>query len=130
MVSRVIHFEIPIDDPERAGRFYTDVFGWTVSRWGPVEYWNMTTGAAAGPGAEGALTPRSEAPNGVIVYVGVSDVDDALAKVRAAGGDALGEKQQIPGIGWMARFRDTEGNVIGLFQEQSGAGSDGDSPTP
>lgn len=56
-------------------------------------------------------------------------MDEALAKVRAAGGDALSEKQSIPGIGWMARFRDTEGNVIGLFQEQSEVRVDDDGPT-
>ncbi|WP_166872719.1 GyrI-like domain-containing protein [Salinibacterium sp. ZJ450] len=84
----------------------------------------MTTGAPAGPGAEGALTPRSEAPDGVLVYVGVPDIDEALTKIRAAGGETLTEKQAIPTIGWMARFRDPEGNVIGLFQETGGAASD------
>ena len=128
MHGRVMHFEIPIDDSERASRFYADVFGWTVSKWGPVDYWTMTTGTSGGPGAEGALTPRTEAPDGVLIYVGVSDVDAALAKVRVAGGEPITEKQSIPGIGWMARFRDTEGNVIGLYQEDVAAGPDADSP--
>ena len=119
MLSRVMHFEIPIDDSDRASQFYADVFGWTISKWGPVDYWTMTTGASGGPGAEGALTPRSEAPDGVLIYVGVSDVSEALAKVRAAGGEPLTDKRSIPGVGWMARFRDTEGNVVGLFQEET-----------
>ena len=57
MTSRVVHFEVPIDDADRAGAFYRDVFGWNVAKWGPVDYWTMTTGAEPGPGAEGALTP-------------------------------------------------------------------------
>lgn len=120
MVSRVIHFEIPIDDPDRAGRFYSDAFGLTVSKWGPVDYWALTTGAPPGPGAEGALTPRSEAPEGVLVYISVDSIDEALNRVDAAGGERHTEKAPIPGFGWMAKFRDTEGNLVGLFEEDQG----------
>ena len=116
MTSRVMHFEIPIDDPERAGAFYQDVFGWNVAKWGPVDYWTMTSGAEPGPGADGALTPRAEAPEGVVVYVGVDNIDQAMAKVKDAGGTLVTEKLPIPTFGWSARFRDTEGNLIGLFQ--------------
>jgi predicted enzyme related to lactoylglutathione lyase len=119
MTSRVVHFEIPIDDSDRAGAFYRDVFGWTVSKWGPVDYWTMTAGAEPGPGAEGALTPRVEAPEGVVVYVGVDDIDEAMAKVTDAGGTLLTEKMPIPTLGWSARFRDSEGNLVGLFQADS-----------
>lgn len=76
----------------------------------------MTTGAAPGPGAEGALTPRAEAPEGVVVYVGVDDIDSALLGVEDAGGTVVTGKLPIPTMGWSARFRDTEGNLIGLFQ--------------
>ncbi len=116
MVSRVVHFDIPVDDPDRAGAFYSGVFGWTVQRWGPVEYWPMTTGEPPGVGAEGALTARADAPEGVVLYVSVDDVDKALDRVREAGGTPLTGKQPIPTIGWSARFRDPEGNVVGLFQ--------------
>jgi predicted enzyme related to lactoylglutathione lyase len=122
MVSRVMHFEIPVDDPARAARFYGDVFGWAVDKWGLVDYWTMTTGAEPGPGAEGALTPRSEAPEGVMVYVGVDDIGAAIAKVRAAGGETLTQSLPVPGMGWMARIRDSEGNIVGLFQEEPAAG--------
>ena len=117
MTSRVVHFEIPIDNPDRAAAFYRDVFDWNVAKWGPIDYWTMTTGAEPGPGAEGALTPRTEAPEGVIVYVGVDDIDDALTAVRSAGGQPLTEKMPIPNFGWSAHVRDTEGNLIGLFQQ-------------
>lgn len=116
MTSRVVHFEIPIDDADRASGFYRGVFGWDIAKWGPVNYWLMTTGAEPGPGAEGALTPRAEAPEGVVVYVGVDDIDDAMAKVKEAGGTLLAEKMPIPTMGWSAHVRDTEGNLVGLFQ--------------
>ena len=84
------------------------MFGWTVAKWGPVDYWTMTTGAEPGPGAEGALTPRAEAPEGVVVYVGVEDIDRALVGVQDAGGTVVNGKMPIPTVGWSARFRDTE----------------------
>jgi predicted enzyme related to lactoylglutathione lyase len=117
MTSRVVHFNIPIDDPARAGAFYRDMFAWDVSKWGPVDYWTMSAGDEPGPGAEGALTPRSEAPEGVVIYVGVDDIDAALARVTGAGGTRLTERMPIPTMGWMAHIRDSEGNLIGLFQE-------------
>lgn len=116
MVNRVVHFEIPVDDPERAGAFYRDVFGWTVAKWGPVDYWTMSTGEPPGPGAEGALTPRQDSPEGVMVYVGVDDIDAAVSAVARAGGSVVGEKMPIPTVGWQCRVRDPEGNLIGLFQ--------------
>lgn len=116
MVSRVVHFEVPVDDPERAGAFYSSVFSWNVDRWGPVEYWNLSTGEAPGVGAEGALSRRSEEVPGVVIYVGVDDIDDALDRVQRNGGAAHTEKVPIPGVGWSAHVRDTEGNLIGLFQ--------------
>lgn len=116
-MGRVVHFDIPIDDPERASAFYRDAFGWNVHRWGPVDYWTLTTGDEPGPGAEGAMTPRSEAPEGILVYFAVDDVDAAMARVKDVGGSLVTDKMPIPTIGWSAHVRDTEGNLIGLFQE-------------
>src|SRR5687768_10673395 len=52
MPSRVVHFDIPFDEPERAAAFYREAFGWSVAKWGPADYWTMTA-AEPGPGAEG-----------------------------------------------------------------------------
>lgn len=117
MVNRVIHFEIPIDDSERAAAFYRDALGWTFSKWGSADYWTIEDDAAgSGAGADGALAPRADTP-GVLVYVGVDDIDAVLAKVTDAGGEVLMPRSEIPTVGAMARFRDSEGNVIGLFQD-------------
>ena len=115
MAGGVIHFEIPIDDNERGTGFYREVFGWTLAQWGPVEYW--TTPAGDGEGIGGALTKRSPDSPSLMFYLSVDDIDAALAKVEAAGGARLSERMPIPGTGWMAFFQDTEGNRVGIFQD-------------
>jgi uncharacterized protein len=116
MVNRVVHFEVPVDDADRAGAFYRAAFDWRVDQWGDVPYWPMTTGEPPGIGAEGALTPRSDAPEGVLVYVQVDDIDPALERIRSAGGAVVAGRTAIPGTGWFATFRDPEGNLLGLYQ--------------
>jgi uncharacterized protein len=119
-MSRVVHFEIPVDDPERAGKFYANAFGWQIGSWGgPADYWICSTGAQDAPGIDGALTRRSSmyAP----VHVGVTSVDEALEKVRGAGGEVLSPKSAIPGVGCAAYCRDSEGNSIGIFEADPGA---------
>lgn len=116
MAGRVVHFEIPIDESDRAGMFYRDVFGWNVQRWGDVDYWPVSAGDEAGSGSDGALTPRKAAPEGILIYVSVDDIDATLEKIRQAGGHPLTGRMPIPEMGWYAQFRDTEGNQVGLFQ--------------
>ena len=119
MTSRVVHFEIPVDEPDRAGAFYRDVFGWKIDRWGPAEYWTTSTGEEPGYGADGALKPRAEGPEGVTIYVAVDDIDDALRRIPEAGGLLVTGKMPVPTMGWSAHVRDTEGNLVGLFQVDS-----------
>ena len=114
MAGKVVHFEIPIDDAERAITFYREALGWTLEQWGPVDYW-MTT-AGEGDGIGGALTRRSDDVPSLMFYVDVDDIDGALAAVEAAGGHRMTEKMPIPTIGWSAFFEDSEGNKVGLFQ--------------
>lgn len=114
MAGKVVHFDIPIDEPDRALSFYADVFGWSLEQWGPVEYW--TTAAGDGEGIGGALTRRSDDVPTLMFYIEVDDIDDALAAVERAGGVRLSERMPIPTVGWSAFFRDSEGNKVGLFQ--------------
>ena len=114
MAGKVVHFEIPVDDGERAAAFYARALGWRVDRWGPLEYW--TTEAGEGEGIGGALALRTDPSDGLMVYVAVDDIDEALSAVEAAGGERLTERRPIPTVGWNALFRDSEGNRMGLFQ--------------
>lgn len=123
-MSRVVHFEIHAEDPERAIAFYEELFDWKFRAFGgPLEYWTIVTGPADQPGIDGGLLRRQGlAPvpgQAVIAWVGtveVADLDDALATAIAAGGQVVVPKFEIPGVGWIAYCKDTEGNVFGLHQ--------------
>jgi predicted enzyme related to lactoylglutathione lyase len=115
-MARVVHFEVPVDDAERAQKFYANVFDWEISGWGgPGDYWLASTGPRDAPGIDGALTSR--AGNWAPLHVGVESVDETLERVVQAGGEVLTPKMPIPGVGYMAYCRDTEGNGVGVFQE-------------
>ncbi len=124
-MDKVVHFEIPFDDKQRAMKFYTDAFGWQLTDMPEMNYVMASTVAVNDqqmpkePGAiNGGLFQRpKEAPNPAI-YVGVASVDSAIAKVTKAGGRVVTPRTPIPGMGAYARVSDTEGNVIGLFEGQ------------
>jgi predicted enzyme related to lactoylglutathione lyase len=63
----------------------------------------------------GAIYPKQEGETGIIVYFESDDIDADIAKITSLGGSA-DAKQPIPGIGWYARAKDTEGNPFSLFQ--------------
>lgn len=121
-MGRVVHFEVLADDPERAARFYGDVFGWQVERWeGPVEYWLAGTGPDDAPGIHGAIVrregPREEGtPSGYVCSIGVDDLDSVVEVAQAAGARMVSGKAAVPGVGWVARLRDPEGNLVGLLE--------------
>jgi predicted enzyme related to lactoylglutathione lyase len=122
-MARVIHFEIHADNPERAAKFYTDLFGWRIEKWGgPMEYWMVFTGPDGTPGINGGLMKRQHplsGNDGVIGYVCTVDVDDldkSVARGTELGAAVALPKMPVPGVGWLAYLKDTEGNVFGLMQ--------------
>lgn len=118
-MSRVVHFEMVGEDPERMAKFYADAFGWQASKWdGPMEYWFVTTGEPGTPGIDGGFGRRS-APDeqGTTNTIEVADAQAALAAVKKAGGKVVNPLHAIPGVGWQAYCEDTEGNVFGIHQD-------------
>ena len=116
-MARVVHFEIPADDPERAIKFYEKVFDWQIEKWdGPMEYWLIMTGEEDKPGIDGGLARREDPETGVENTVDVKDLDATLANVKAQGGKVIRPRMAVPGVGWMAYIKDTEGNVFGLME--------------
>lgn len=116
-MSRVVHFEIPADDPERAIKFYEKVFDWEFEKWeGPIEYWLIMTGEEDKPGIDGGLARREDPTTGVENTIDVKDLDASLANVKAHGGEVIRPRMAVPGVGWMAYIKDTEGNVFGLME--------------
>lgn len=114
MAGKVVHFEIPVDDCDRGVAFYHAAFGWTLERWGPMEYW--TTPGGDGEGIGGALTKRSAEAPALTFYIEVDDIDEGLEAIESAGGTRLSDRMPIPTVGWSASFIDTEGNRVGIFE--------------
>jgi predicted enzyme related to lactoylglutathione lyase len=121
-MPRVIHFEILADDAERISLFYQNVFGWKIQKWdGPIDYWFLMTGDEKEPGIDGAFGMRQGPDDFSANTIDVPDIDDALKKIEANGGNVIRPKHVIPGIGYLAYFTDTEGNVWGVMQSDTSA---------
>ena len=126
-MSRVVHFEIHAADPERAVNFYQTLFGWTFQKWeGPMDYWLIITGPDDQRGINGGLVRRQGEIDGqaVIAYVCTVDVENVDASVQSAidnGGQVALPKMPIPGMGWLAYCKDTEGNIFGVMQNDPNA---------
>jgi predicted enzyme related to lactoylglutathione lyase len=120
-MSRVIHFEIPASDPERASAFYQKAFGWKIEKWpGPLEYWMVTTGPEGTPGINGGLM-RNKDVKTTTNTIGVDSVDGAVDAVTKAGGKLVMPKTAIPTVGYFAYLTDTEGNLFGVMQPDKNA---------
>ncbi len=126
-MPRLIHFEIPADDPERAAKFYTAVFGWEIKKLeGPVPYWLIDTKVKDVPATNGALTKRENAISGqgIFAYICTMDVpsaDEYASKIEKAGGQIVQPKMPIMGVGWLVYAKDTEGNMFGILQADTEA---------
>lgn len=121
-MPRVIHFEVTADEPERAVKFYEDVFGWKTQRWGGGKqtYWLMNTGME-GPGIHGGIMGRQPGFPPTVNSISVPSVDEFVKKVTAAGGKVMMAKSVIPGVGYQAYCTDTEGNLFGVHQSDPSA---------
>ena len=121
-MSRVVHFEVHVEDPARAIAFYSTIFGWQFTKWeGPQDYWLIKTGAPSEPGIDGAMLRRRGPIDGtaVIAYVctiETKSVDETMTQVLAHGGQLALAKMAIPAVGWLAYAKDPEGNIFGCMQ--------------
>lgn len=114
-MPRVVHFELPSDDPKRAVAFYKKVFGWKIERWKRHDYWMVTTGTGKALGIDGAIMPRAQQKT-TVNTIDVPSVDKFTAKIVSAGGKVVAPKMTVSGVGYMAYCKDTEGNVFGLME--------------
>ena len=115
-MPRVNHFEISANNPDKAIKFYESVFGWKTVKWeGPVEYWLITTGEEQ-PGIDGGLSRRTEDEPNTVNTIEVANIDEYIMKVVDNGGAITSPKHPIPGVGWMAYFKDPEGNIFGMME--------------
>jgi predicted enzyme related to lactoylglutathione lyase len=125
-VAKVVHFEIPADNVDRAKNFYGSIFGWELQTMpmGEGEYTSvMTTNVdeqtrmPLEPGAiNGGMMERTEQVSGPVITIDVDGIDDALKKIESEGGSIVTPRTPIPGMGAFAYFKDPEGNVLGLWE--------------
>lgn len=116
MSNRVVHFEIPCDNPEKTIHFFEDAFGWSFQQFGTEEYWMVITGDEKDPGINGGLMKKKDPKQPIANSIDVVDLDAAVVKVEKAGGKIVVPKMAIPGVGWLAYFTDPDGNIHGLYQ--------------
>ena len=129
-MNRVVHFEIQAENPERAMKFYTDVFGWKFQQWDKNPYWMIMTADkdSKEPGINGGLLqrpckipPKECGTNAFVCTVQVDNFDQVAEKILAVGGIVAMAKFAIPGMAWQGYFLDTEGNTFGVHQADPNA---------
>jgi len=121
-MPRVVHFEVDAKRPERAIRFYENVFGWKTEKWkGPVDYWLIATGKEKEPGIDGGLAKRTEDEPSTVNTIDVTSVNQYIKKIESNGGSIVRPKMAVPGVGWMAYFKDPEGNLWGIMERDESA---------
>jgi uncharacterized protein len=128
MAGRVVHFEIPYDDGDRARRFYAEAFGWQLQEMPDLQYTMVSTGPVTEEGmpsepgfVNGGMFDRAAAGeiNKPVLTIDVDDIDATWKSIEQLGGEAVGEKLAVGEMGFAAYFTDSEGNLIGLWQNAS-----------
>lgn len=114
--SSIVWFEIPADNPERAKKFYSALFGWKIEKFpGVSDYWHIDTGGAdATP--DGGLMARKHPEQPITNYVAVGSVDESAAKVEKLGGRICKPKTAVPQMGYFVICQDTENNTFALWE--------------
>lgn len=123
MSGKVAHFEIPADDLERAKKFYTEAFGWTMDPVPNMEYTLVRTtevdekGMPKALGAiNGGMMKRQAPIEHPVITIVVENIDVSLKAIKKLGGKMAQKKMPVPGMGFSAYFVDSEGNLMGLFE--------------
>jgi len=126
-MTKVVHFEVPYEEAKRAKDFYQKVFGWKINDvpMKDVEYQMINTGPTGEDGMvkekgfiNGGLTPRNEMAKGPVIVMGVEDIHEKLKEVEESGGKTVMDPVPVGEMGFYAYFKDTEDNVIGIWQDK------------
>jgi uncharacterized protein len=126
-MDKVVHFEIPVDDAGRAKEFYRSIFDWDLTD-NDMGGGNIYTTVVTTPidqqsqqptepgGINGGFMERTPGTPTPVITIGVDAIDEALKKVEAGGGSVVQPRTEIPNMGAFAYFKDSEGNVLGLWE--------------
>ena len=123
MSGRVVHFEIPFDEGDRARGFYKEIFGWQAMEMPDMGYTIVMSGPSNDQGPteagfiNGGMLSRDQAATpGPVIVVDVDSIDGSLEKIGSLGGSTVVGKTPVGDMGFAAYFKDPEGNVIGLWE--------------
>ncbi len=122
-MDKVVHFEVPFDDGDRARSFYKEAFGWQVVEMPEMGYTIVMTGPSSDTGPTeagfingGMLAREQAATQGPVVVMDVESIDVALERIGELGGETVAGKTPVGDMGFAAYVRDPEGNVVGLWE--------------
>jgi predicted enzyme related to lactoylglutathione lyase len=96
--------------------FFKEVFGWSFQQFGNEEYWSVTTGDEKAVGINGGLMKKRDPGQPVVNSIHVESIDQSILNIEKAGGNIVVPKMAIPTIGWLAYFKDPDGNIHGVYQ--------------
>jgi predicted enzyme related to lactoylglutathione lyase len=123
MSGRVVHFEVPFDDGDRARSFYKDAFGWQLMEMPEMGYTIVMSGPSGDSGPTepgfingGMLSREQAATTGPVLVIDVDSIEDSLATIGELGGATVVGKTPVGDMGFAAYFTDSEGNVVGLWE--------------
>jgi len=126
MKNPITHFEIPADDVKRARKFYEEIFDWKIEKYDKDDgYWFVMTTEVGDdewtpkePGAiNGGLVKRDKHNEPFLNYITVDSIDKTCKAIERNGGTVIVPKTKMGEWGWWATFEDTEGNILGLYEE-------------
>jgi len=119
--ASIVWFEIPADDPQRARKFYSSLFGWKINQFPQMEdYWHIDTGGSdASP--DGGMMTRKHPGQSITNYVMVPSVTKGMAKVKKLGGKVCMAKTAVPGMGYFAVCLDPENNSFAIWERNEKA---------
>lgn len=126
MGNKLTHFAIYTDNIERAKKFYDSVFDWGFNAYGQEDFLQVKVDKSANGELIGALQSRKYSPVpekiiGLECTIAVENIDEIIEKVKRNGGQVLMPKTTIPYVGYIAKFLDTEGNLICAMQYDNSA---------
>jgi predicted enzyme related to lactoylglutathione lyase len=123
VADKVVHFELPADNLERAQNFYRSAFDWSINTVPGMGYTLVQTtpsgkdGSPTAPGAiNGGMLTRQAPIKNPVITIEVASIDDSLKQIEKLGGRVVRDKQPVGNMGFAAYFSDSEGNVLGLWQ--------------
>jgi uncharacterized protein len=126
-MNGVVHFEIPVEDMEKASEWYKKVFKWNTEKYpGDMPYvlartcecdeQNMPkeTGKINGGFYKRDESGASKSP---VIVIKVENIDEGMEKIKSEGGEIVREKVSVGDMGFYAQFKDPDGNIMGVWQD-------------